>query len=344
MDIKLKNCNFIKMILMLSVVLYHSVLFWNGKWFATVENVVYPSQGLNLISQVLKTFHVSGFTLVSGYIFGYIRNEKKGYNKFLPFIRKKFIRLILPYFFVSAFWVVPVAIYFFKYDFNVVFQRYVLMSSPNQLWFLVMLFNVFCMAFLMADIWKEKRIFGFLLVVFLYVVGCVCERLFLDVFQIWTACMFLAYFWLGFYLRLRKNAFFWKIPSLVYVLGGVIAFLCLKMLENGSGLMFEIMVFGLNHFLGIYGALAAFILLQRLAGVIRWDNRVFGFISGKNMIIYLFHQQFIYFTLRLLNGLVGPWLHACINFVFSLGCSLLLALLIQKSRVLSFLVGEPQKG
>lgn len=61
------NCYFIKTILMLLVVLYHSIVFC-GNWFH-VKEVIYPSQPLAVLAQWLNSFHVYGFTLVSGYLF-----------------------------------------------------------------------------------------------------------------------------------------------------------------------------------------------------------------------------------------------------------------------------------
>ena len=65
----LKNCNFLKTILMLLVILSHACSFWTGNWFA--ENPVLQSQGLNLISTWIGSFHIYAFALVSGYIFAY---------------------------------------------------------------------------------------------------------------------------------------------------------------------------------------------------------------------------------------------------------------------------------
>lgn len=50
MNQKLYNCVFIKSILMLLVILYHSTVFWNGNWF-TVEPVAFQSTILGVFSQ-----------------------------------------------------------------------------------------------------------------------------------------------------------------------------------------------------------------------------------------------------------------------------------------------------
>lgn len=63
------QCSQIKGILMVLVVLYHCCVFWTGKWWS--EPPITESIMLNIVSRYLNSFHVYGFTLVSGYIFSY---------------------------------------------------------------------------------------------------------------------------------------------------------------------------------------------------------------------------------------------------------------------------------
>lgn len=68
--ITLKNCSFVKTVLMLLVILGHAAHFWTGDWF-TVQTAVYPSLGLELLSDWVNSFHIYAFALVSGYIFAF---------------------------------------------------------------------------------------------------------------------------------------------------------------------------------------------------------------------------------------------------------------------------------
>lgn len=138
----LGNCNFAKTVLMLFVVLCHSAAFYGGNWFSAC-----PTSEINtflaLLSSWLGTFHVEGFTLISGYIYYHIKYEKKGYPDFREYIRNKSNRLLIPYVSISLFWVIPIGSIFYSYSFYDVIEKYVLGESPSQLWFLLMLFNVF---------------------------------------------------------------------------------------------------------------------------------------------------------------------------------------------------------
>ena len=100
-ETKLENCSFIKTVLLFLVVLYHSCVFWTGNWWDTEP--VFPSIGLNYLSLWLNSFHVYAFTLASGYIFAY-KISKREYLNYLPFLRNKARRLIVPYYFTMIIW------------------------------------------------------------------------------------------------------------------------------------------------------------------------------------------------------------------------------------------------
>lgn len=87
-DRSLETLDLIKIVLMASVVLSHSVAFYGGGWFAPCI-LINDNEYLGIFSKWLGTFCVEGFTLVSGYIYCYIRNDKGGYQQFWPFARKK---------------------------------------------------------------------------------------------------------------------------------------------------------------------------------------------------------------------------------------------------------------
>ena len=84
----------------------------------------------------------------------------------------------------------------------------------------------------------------------------------------------------------------------------------------------------------------AFVILQKIAARVHWDNMYFTFLSKRSMSVYLLHQQAIYFFIYWLNGLVNPYLHAAINFVGSLVVSLVIASILMKFSFTRYLIGE----
>lgn len=52
----------------------------------------------------------------------------------------------------------------------------------------------------------------------------------------------------------------------------------------------------------------------------------------------LFHQQIIYFTITMLNGVVNPWINAGVKFVAAMVGSYIISAVLMKWKVTRFLV------
>lgn len=128
--ITIKNCDFVKVGLMVLIVLYHSMALWiTSGWFnqSPKESSIY----LNYIARWLNTFHIYTFTLVSGYIFSFLRYEIGRYREFKSFFIGKVRRLLIPYAFASVIWVAPWNYFFFNTDIKDTIRKYVLGVSPS---------------------------------------------------------------------------------------------------------------------------------------------------------------------------------------------------------------------
>ena len=137
--LSLDKCDVIKVTMMLCVMFYHCICLWSGgNWF--VERPAESSKFLEILCAFFNTFHIYVFAFVSGYIFYFLKYEKLRYNNFINDICSRAKRLLLPYAVTSIFWVIPFYVYFFDTDAKQIFLRFGLATSPNQLWFLVMLF------------------------------------------------------------------------------------------------------------------------------------------------------------------------------------------------------------
>ena len=323
---------------MLLVVFYHSILFWGGEWFT--KN---PTQTVGILKSLagwMNSFHIFAFTLVSGYIFFYLKQEKQKYNKFLPFITNKAKRLLIPYVFIAIVWVVPVQYFFFRYELKEIISNFLFAMSPNQLWFIIMLFDVFLIFWPLSDFLAKHDLLGIIAVICLYVCGLVGRMLLPNVFQLWTALSYMPLFWLGFKLRQYGTGILMKIPAIVWVIVSVLLYTLTRHLSGMEGVLWKLLSLGFTFVTNVVGAMMAFVVLQKIASKVRWNNRVFSFFSKRSMPVYLLHQQVIYFFIYWLNGSVNPYLNAVVNFVFSLGISLLAATLLMKFKITKFLIGE----
>lgn len=336
---ELSNCTFVKTVLMLLVVAYHSIVFWSGTWF--IDDPVLESSILSSLSRWMNSFHIYGFALVSGYLFYFLKCEKRKYLRFIPFVENKAKRLLVPYIFVSLTWVIPFAVYYFKYDAVEVFIRYILGTSPNQLWFLLMLFFVFMLFYPLTSFFEKFNVGGAIIVIGIYGIGLVGSMGFPNIFQILRACMYLSMFWLGFKIRQYGSNLLMKIPSLVWITADLLLFAFVRYLSCFDTFFFKMLNLGFTFLLHIFGALMVFVVLQKVANCINWkESKVFSLISKNSMPVYLFHQQIIYVLISLLNGRINPYFHAGINFIGVMCISLLISTLLMKFKWTRLLVGE----
>ncbi len=337
---ELENCSFIKTILILIIILYHSMLFWSGNWFVGEPKIHAPI--LDYCASFFSTFHTYAFTLVSGYIFAYLKYEKNKYQNFLPFVKNKAKRLLVPYLFACVCWVIPITIYFFNNQFIDIITKYLLGTSPSQLWFLLMLFVVFMIFWPLSDFFKNHDIIGLIFVLGLYGISLVGNRFMPNYFNIWNACSFSIYFWIGLKLRQKGSNLLLKIPLLVFILIAVGLFALSKFIISGDSFLITILSIVVNFLLQVIGSITAFLLLQKLANAFSsWKtSKLFGLLTKFSMPMYLFHQQVIYFSLHILNGYVSPYLHVIINFTVSCMLSFLISFILIKFKWTRFLIGE----
>lgn len=272
-DIELKNCTFVKTVLMLFIVFYHSILFWGGSWF--VGEPVFAAKSLGVLADWLNTFHIYGFALVSGYLFYVLKYEKGKYGKFIPFVVGKVKRLIVPFAFVSLVWVVPISAHFFSYGLDDIFNKFCLGSSPGQLWFLLMLFDVFLIFWPLSDFMKNHHLLGLFLTLGMFAVGFVFNKV-TNVFQISTALTYIPFFWIGTKIRQCGSKLIMKIPVLIWIFLDVAAYAATRYLLRGSSLFEKILREGAIFSLHIIGAIMIFAVLQKLAKIFnKWEKAKF---------------------------------------------------------------------
>ncbi len=338
----LENCKTVKTFLMLLVILGHSCLFWTGEWMSSMKPI-FSCSALGVFAVWLTSFHIYAFVLISGYIFYYVKYEKKNekYWCVKKYIRNKFTRLIIPYIAISAIWVVPISLYVgaFNSSTNLI-SKFVLGKAPSQLWFLLMLFVVFMISYYFVDLWKRNSFFGFVVVIVFYSIGICGIKMNVNYFQFFSACTYMICFFIGFKIR-QHFSFAQKLlrwPLLLWVAVDVLLF---TMPLYGSDIFPQLFCKILQPFLlHVWGAVGAFFFLQKLLMICPSINRFFSSLSKYTMPIYLLHQQIIYVVIYNLNGLVNPYFNAIANFVISLTISTLGSVILMRFKLTRFLLGE----
>lgn len=333
---ELGNIDIVKLFLMISVVLYHSMAFWKGNWFTVITPE--PSDLLSNIATWLNTFHVYGFTLASGYLFQVLKCEREHYKTFSGFLKKKAQRLLVPLVFVSIVWVAPIYTYFFRPSTGMILEKFVFMESPSQLWFLGMLFVVFMLYWPISKLTDRNIILGGSIAIVYLLLGKVGPNLFPDVFQIWTGMRFVLYFYIGACLRKDNKKIAYKIPSFVYLGIHILLFITWSNLNGRGGVFFKLISLGISELMYVVGAIGAFVIFERLADLIKKPSRIIKFGCKYSMSIYLFHQQIIYVVLFLLNGKLHPYLLVLICFFVSTAVSSIISFIMDHFRVTRFLI------
>lgn len=343
---ELDNCNFVKTILMLVVIIGHCTIFWTGSWFT--KNPIHSSPKLSLFANWVNSFHTYAFVMVSGYIFAYKKYERDDYKKIRDLIHNKAKRLLIPYVFVSAIWVVPCGIYFFHYTIVDIIKNYVLAISPSQLWFLVVLFNCFIIAWVLSDKIHKNDIVSLFIAIVSYAAGVLGGRWMANIFCVWTTGIYFPFFILGIKLREKNNWSIRRVSALSYLVLHTALFIVWRKSYNydmesfqSISVILKLLVYLLGLLVHFTGALAAFFLLQNMASKIMWkDSTIFTQLRTYSMPMYLFHQQIIYFTIYWLNGVVNPYINASINFMIAVIISILISKVLFKFQLTRQLIGE----
>lgn len=341
LTIKLNNIAIMKTIMMIAVVLCHSCAFFCEGWFEYVKPF-YKSINIGKFSDWLGTFHIQTFTMASGFLFYYMKFEKNKYNDWKNDIRKRFIRLMIPYFFTSLLWVVPFYGYFYGFNIKNIITNYIFMKAPSQLWFLVMLFLVFlCFYFI-----SNKTKISFKNFAFIYVIGVLgyytLAHFGIKYFQLDRVCLYSVYFYLGgilykygYRLNIKNIILMFFMCCLLYysINGGV-----LKILNNQFihyGLMIVEPVISILEVCIIY-YLGTWLVNSNKFNV---ENKLYKSLEENSFGIYLFHQQIIYVTILIFNGRVLPICQVMLSFIISLMVSLFMSLVLKKNKYTKFIFG-----
>ena len=129
------NLNYIslmRVLSMLQIVLFHSLCFYIGEWWFLCTDVV-PLW--RIIAFPIEQIGLTSFVFISGFLYGYMYIEKGKYRDVLPFLHKKILRLLIPYFFWGIMMIITMP--------KVPITWINLLTGISHLWFLLMLFELF---------------------------------------------------------------------------------------------------------------------------------------------------------------------------------------------------------
>ena len=311
---RLDNCDFIKTIMMLIIVLYHSVA--NPFSYQQKDWIYY-------FNEWLASFHNYTFLFVAGYVFYYLQVECGKYSEFSYFIVRKVERLIIPALFVAVCGWIPVRYFCFSDSLVDLIKRYILVLDANHLWFLWMLFWVFVIFWPLSIFFRENDILGFCVVCLLFAGGGIFGFKVTKAFQLCTGMMYLSCFWLGYKARQKWLYLFERIPIFIYLTVNVVLYAMMISIDISTPVMHALRI-AINFPLHMVSAVMMFLLVFKVFG--SGDYKKFSFLSRYTYGVFLFHHPIMY----LIVFVMGDWISIEILMLLKFGISLCLSVVLVK--------------
>ena len=151
----------LRCIAIIVVVFGHSIILYDPQW--GIYSTTYTVSSLMWIKRLINTFQMPLFLFLSGFCFFY-SSQKYGYKNVRSIIQGilcKAKRLLIPFFVVTIFWMIPIRFlcnYVPWANLNLIqiFKRVFLGLDSGHLWFLPTLFSIFIIAFLVLPRVNKK--------------------------------------------------------------------------------------------------------------------------------------------------------------------------------------------
>lgn len=280
------------------------------------------SAAVQFISNFVYLFHMPLFVFVSGCVYAYQSEVQNSNQTFIGLLKKKSIRLLIPYLFFGVMMIVLMNVCGFRNDiFDYTLNGIILSKDSRHLWFVLMLFEVFMIFYVMNKCVDKLKLpkWSMLLISFVFYM---LAKHFPYVFQISNAFRYLFWFTFGFVFFIYKLA----IRNIIvnYVIVGSFLLSCAFVKFGCSGNI---------PFMSTIAAIGGIMLFYTIScdfrGITKY--KIYQLISKNSFGIYLYHVFFIYLMFfYLANISISPYLLISIVFVVSLALSIAMTELTRK--------------
>ncbi len=318
----MKELNILKFYGILLVVLGHVVFMYSPLSIITPK---IPSTTLNVVKDIIYSFHMPMFFFASGCIFSYQLEIKKKPLSFIQLFKNKTKRLIIPYCIFGLLMVYPtMTLLGFRNPTHYLIDGFILALDPRHLWFVITLFFIFLLFFSLRKICTKLQIPIWITSIIALLIYCFSINI--PYFQIRNVEEYFIWFALGYLFTIYKSAF--KYVTIAAVCG-----LCF------NWIMPQITPpYILNLSNSIIGITIFYILSVKSMKII--NTKLYQWIAPNSFGIYLFHAMIIYWLGFIASHIkINPFLQTSCIFVISLTLSILLTITVRKLR-LGVIIGE----
>lgn len=264
------------------------VIFGHVVFCYTSAGAVSPaisSEAMVILKNIIYSFHMPMFVFVSGAVFAYQLEIKKREYSLVELVKKKFKRLMVPYYIFSLLWVLPtMSLLHLRQPF--IYARNLLFGiDPRHLWYVMMLFEAFIFFYFLRWLCQKLHLPYYCIVlvsIVLYVTDSfVILPKITEYFQINSLLTYFLWFVLGYFFVLHKR-------YANCVAFGAVVMTILSLCYNTFAFSQPI----LDITFAITGITLFYVLSLYTKNIITYSW--YKLISRNSFGIYLFHAMIIY--------------------------------------------------
>lgn len=329
--ILMSNINLVRLIALILVVLGHSTASYTKSW---VYSANLNSNLYNFLSIYVSSFHLLVFVFASGLTYAYKQKSGHAYSSYLILIKKKFNRLILPYFFIGSLYMIPIGMLLnisrYNKSYLVNLRDFILGYSNGHLWYLFMLFDVFLVYyFIEKKLTSRKNII--IITIFLIILKMISKQI-PDFFEINSMMNYLIIFHLGYctYLYrykislLTRNIL--KKHNVITLISSILTISLILLIKSNIPYIYGVTSF-IYSIIDIIICIIGIVQVYSLILIIN-KSKYLDYvkkINKYNFNIYLLHEPIIFIILSYLLSLnVNPTIIVLLCFSLSIIISILI--------------------
>lgn len=312
----------LRVLAILFVVFGHSIIIYDPVW--TTYSTPYHSTFLVALKHFINLFQMELFFSLSGFLFFY--TAQKGFQ-FNTLLKKKFVRLIIPFLFIGLFYLIPMR---FIADYppyeNLSFLRIVYsvlsFNDCGHLWFLPTLFGIFIVAAILTYKNKLRVEYMLCIIAILYILSPYFESMILR-----ATSKYLLFFFLGYFINKYKT----------FLLNHQRRFIYSGLAIIGFFLISYILVWH-NQSRIIISLTSTIIIITLYYFTPHKTNRCISWLDKNCYGIYLFHTPLMYVVMNNISSMAPPAILVPMNLIFGIGGSLIIVYFLRAIKC-SFIIG-----
>lgn len=283
-DVRTKSmiCTYTTVLLTILVVVGHITRMYSDKG---IFSALIERDGLmTYVTNFVYSFHMPSFIAVSGAVFCLCHNDLGKYNNYKKFIKRKILRLIVPYFCLLLVFVNPVLLYVGKLDGKpeqVLSENLMLRGDTCHLWFLPTLFGCLMIMYFCNGLIKKYPFYTFIIAIVAWGVSLKFPIYYFPVLS--AVLYYMIFFYIGYSVVNNIDKLYF-IKSTLFI---IVGWLLIMVLCNYTNYL------SIKFMLNIIGIFFSFGCGWKLSKLFK-DNHMVRLLSRNSFGIYLFHPLIIY--------------------------------------------------